>query len=77
MMTRAHPQSRFGKQNFCKDRPMCTHCGFMVHDVEKCYKLHGYPPRYKSNKNKMNISSAKHVQNQGNNNPHNTKVTKK
>ena len=28
-------------------RPQCTHCGAMGHVVDKCYKLHGYPPGYK------------------------------
>ena len=32
-------------------RPQCTHCGLLGHVVDKCYKLHGYPPGYKS-KNK-------------------------
>ena len=33
-------------------RPQCTHCGLLGHVVDKCYKLHGYPPGYKS-KNKV------------------------
>ena len=28
-------------------RPQCTHWGALGHVVDKCYKLHGYPPRYK------------------------------
>lgn len=28
-------------------RPMCTHCNIKGHTVDKCYKLHGYPPGYK------------------------------
>ena len=28
-------------------RPQCTHCGILGHVVDKCYKLHGYPPGYK------------------------------
>ena len=28
-------------------RPQCTHCGGLDHVVDKCYKLHGYPPGYK------------------------------
>ncbi|KAF5445558.1 hypothetical protein F2P56_034604 [Juglans regia] len=31
-----------------KDRPLCSHCGFLGHIVERCYKLHGYPPGFKS-----------------------------
>ena len=37
-------------KNFNKNeagRPQCTHCGAMGHVVDKCYKLHGYPPGYK------------------------------
>ncbi|XP_041001582.1 uncharacterized protein LOC121247272 [Juglans microcarpa x Juglans regia] len=30
-----------------KDRPHCTHCGLSRHTIDKCYKIHGYPPRYK------------------------------
>lgn len=32
-------------------RPQCTYCGALGHVVDKCYKLHGYPPSSKS-KNK-------------------------
>ena len=36
-----------------KERPICTHCGKMGHTVDKCYKLHGFPPgfKFKNNKN--------------------------
>ena len=37
-----------------KERPLCTHCGKLGHTVEKCYKLHGFPPGYKfKNRNMM------------------------
>ncbi|XP_075655032.1 uncharacterized protein LOC142625227 [Castanea sativa] len=29
-----------------KERPMCSHCRVIGHTIEKCYKLHGYPPGY-------------------------------
>ena len=35
------------KGNGKKERPFCTHCNMSGHTVEKCYKLHGYPPGYK------------------------------
>uniref|UniRef100_A0A2N9IE43 Retrovirus-related Pol polyprotein from transposon TNT 1-94-like beta-barrel domain-containing protein n=1 Tax=Fagus sylvatica TaxID=28930 RepID=A0A2N9IE43_FAGSY len=36
------------KQGFQKkDKPICTHCGYIGHTMDKCYKLHGYPPGYK------------------------------
>ncbi|KAL5547372.1 hypothetical protein UlMin_007059 [Ulmus minor] len=34
-----------------KDRPLCTHCNVLGHTVERCYKIHGYPPGYKSKPN--------------------------
>ena len=30
-----------------KDRPMCSHCGIVGHTIDKCFKIHGYPPGYK------------------------------
>ncbi|XP_020878601.1 uncharacterized protein LOC110227696 [Arabidopsis lyrata subsp. lyrata] len=27
-------------------RPICTHCGQTGHVIQKCFKLHGYPPGY-------------------------------
>ena len=37
-----------------KDRPICTHCGKTGHIVDKCYKLHGFPSRFKfKNKSSM------------------------
>uniref|UniRef100_A0A2N9GBZ5 Reverse transcriptase Ty1/copia-type domain-containing protein n=1 Tax=Fagus sylvatica TaxID=28930 RepID=A0A2N9GBZ5_FAGSY len=38
-----------GNKNFGKkERPVCSHCGITGHTVEKCHKIHGYPPGYKS-----------------------------
>lgn len=36
------------KPNAKKDRPICSHCGVFGHVVDKCYKIHGYPPGYKT-----------------------------
>ncbi|XP_019082944.1 PREDICTED: uncharacterized protein LOC104699980 [Camelina sativa] len=30
-------------------KPVCTHCGRLGHTIQKCYKLHGFPPGYKTN----------------------------
>lgn len=30
-----------------KQRPVCTHCGMAGHIVQKCFKLHGYPPGHR------------------------------
>ena len=29
-----------------RERPFCTHCHLLSHTVDRCYKLHGYPPGY-------------------------------
>ena len=39
-----------------KERPICTHCGKMGHTVDKCYKLHGFPPGFKFKNNKNAIA---------------------
>ncbi|KAK0581180.1 hypothetical protein LWI29_011056 [Acer saccharum] len=31
-----------------KDRPFCTHCKIHGHTIDRCFKIHGYPPGYKS-----------------------------
>ncbi|XP_019085232.1 PREDICTED: uncharacterized protein LOC109126295 [Camelina sativa] len=43
-------------------KPVCTHCGHLGHTIQKCYRLHGFPPGYKTNTggykvNNMNPSS--------------------
>ena len=30
-----------------KERPLCTHYNSLGHTIDRCYKLHGYPPGYK------------------------------
>ena len=30
-------------------KPVCSNCGKMGHTVQKCFKIHGYPPGYKIN----------------------------
>jgi len=30
-----------------KYKIVCTNCGFFGHTMDKCYKIHGYPPRFK------------------------------
>lgn len=31
-----------------RDKPVCIHYNIFEHTVDKCYKIHGYPPRYKT-----------------------------
>jgi hypothetical protein len=57
--------SRFSKPAMRKDRPICTHCGIPGHIVEKCYKLHGYPPGFKFTRTRtpqQAVHSANQVQ---------------
>ncbi|KAG6748876.1 hypothetical protein POTOM_048813 [Populus tomentosa] len=44
-----------------KDRPICSHCGIVGHTVEKCYRIHGFPPGYKFNRGKNAPPSANQV----------------
>jgi hypothetical protein len=47
-------QPRFVKNTpFRKDRPTCSHCGISGHTMEKCYRLHGFPPGFKFTKGKV------------------------
>jgi hypothetical protein len=45
-----------------KVKPICIHCGIVGHTVEKCYRVHGYPPGFKFTKNIGHFSSANTVQ---------------
>ena len=38
-----------------KERPFCTHCNTPGHTIEKCYKLHGYPPGYKQRQRPQSV----------------------
>ncbi|KAK6128183.1 hypothetical protein DH2020_038072 [Rehmannia glutinosa] len=43
-----HPPPPANNSRFSKrERPYCTHCRFHGHTIDKCFKLHGYPPGYK------------------------------
>ena len=46
------------------ERPLCTHCGKLGHTVEKCYKLHGFPPGYKFKNRNMMAHQVSAVANQ-------------
>lgn len=39
-------------------RPTCTHCGFKGHTIERCYKLHGYPPGYRSSTPRTAVNNS-------------------
>lgn len=53
-----------------KDKPVCSHCGLTGHTVDKCYKLHRYPPGYKfKNKPQTPFISANHATSENSNVP--------
>ena len=55
MATKTDP--RIAVKNQRKERPLCSHCKLLGHTVDKCYKLHGFPPGYKS-KSKTQANAA-------------------
>jgi hypothetical protein len=44
---------------------MCSHCGVAGHIVEKCYRVHGFPPGFKFTQNILVSHLANQVQMQG------------
>lgn len=45
------PASINATYNSKPPRPVCSHCGYNGHTIDKCYKIHGYPPGFKHKKN--------------------------
>lgn len=46
-----HSRKSFNTDRFKRrdsQRPLCTHCGNKGHTIDRCYKLHGYPPGYRT-----------------------------
>ncbi|XP_010532340.1 PREDICTED: uncharacterized protein LOC104808363 [Tarenaya hassleriana] len=46
VVSSARPRSPFSSTN--KSRPVCAHCGMQGHTIQRCYKIHGYPPSSRS-----------------------------
>uniref|UniRef100_A0A2N9F6B3 Integrase catalytic domain-containing protein n=1 Tax=Fagus sylvatica TaxID=28930 RepID=A0A2N9F6B3_FAGSY len=40
-----------------RDKPTCSHCGFKGHTVDKCYKLHGYPPGFQKKSKSIAVAN--------------------
>lgn len=51
------------QSNHFSPKPICTHCGRTGHTVQKCYKLHGYPPDHKLHQRSSNSSTRGQAQN--------------
>ncbi|KAL5547823.1 hypothetical protein UlMin_003054 [Ulmus minor] len=50
------------------EKPTCSHCGYAGHTIDKCYKLHGYPPGFRfkngttpTNVNRFSSSSSSNI----------------
>lgn len=43
-------------------KPVCTHCGKLGHTVQKCFKIHGFPPGYKTHGGGYKNQSTSKVQ---------------
>ena len=53
LATKTHNFTNGGSNGKGKDRPLCTHCSKLGHTIDKCYKLHEFPPGYKSKNKSM------------------------
>uniref|UniRef100_A0A803QIC4 Retrotransposon gag domain-containing protein n=1 Tax=Cannabis sativa TaxID=3483 RepID=A0A803QIC4_CANSA len=50
-----------------KGRPFCTHCSIHGHTIERCYKIHRYPPGF-NKQTKSKDATANHIQTSNDNN---------
>lgn len=48
-------------KNVKKDSPYCTHCKRTGHTQDKCYRLHGFPPGYKTQNHRASSNSENRV----------------
>ena len=62
--------SHNSKGNSEREGPFCTYCGKTGHTMDKCYRLHGFPPRFKfKNKSMANQVFCNQVAGFGATNP--------
>lgn len=40
------------------EKQICSHCNFIGHTVDTCYKLHGYPPSWNGRNNRRQGSTS-------------------
>jgi hypothetical protein len=55
--TNASPLHKPGKWTNRKEKPICSHCGIPGHTIDKCYRVHGFPPGFKFTKNQSSVHS--------------------
>ncbi|XP_059434757.1 uncharacterized protein LOC132167750 [Corylus avellana] len=66
LLSKAVPPNRFAANRSYqnrKEKPICSHCGVPGHTMERCYKLHGFPPGYKFTKGRNAPHFASQVSN--------------
>lgn len=52
-------KNQFNNKNQTREMPLCTMCQSTGHNVDTCYKLHGYPPGYQPmTRSQSNIQST-------------------
>jgi hypothetical protein len=63
LMTKVNvaPMHKSGKWNNRKEKPICSHCGIPGHTVDKCYRVHGFPPGFKFTKNQSSVHSVSQI----------------
>jgi hypothetical protein len=57
-----HSSQGYKQTTARKEMPKCSHYCILGYTVDKCYKIHGYPPSFKFTRGKTN-SSAHQVSN--------------
>jgi hypothetical protein len=50
-----------GKWANRKEKPICSHCGISGHTIDKCYRIHGFPPGFKFTNSQSSAQSVSHV----------------
>ena len=43
-----------------RDKPTCSHCGIVGQTIDKCYKIHGFPPGFKFTRSKPHFNPSAH-----------------
>ena len=49
MVAKTDTRTKANNKKQRKERPFCSRCKIPGHTLERCYKIHGYPPGYKPN----------------------------
>ncbi|KAL5552689.1 hypothetical protein UlMin_040090 [Ulmus minor] len=58
---KSHNSNFSASKNQKRDRPYCKHCKILGHIMDRCYKIHGYPPGYKFRINNNSNATAHQV----------------